>query len=244
MKVPRPRSSKQARSGAWAKLIPQNARALVELLPDGDAPRKRPRDVAALFVDIQGCTRLCEDLPAAEMNKVIERYFSVYLDVVRRVGGDVTEVLGDGLLALFEGSDLRENAHAAFEVALEIQARTRRLNDRRRRRHDPITVNIGLNAGRALVGFTRLRGRSGERWVYAATGPVTNVAARLCALATGGQILTTRAAAGLLPAECDCRSLGRHSLRNVTGLVEVVEIRLARNHGGGVETEGRGVRDG
>jgi class 3 adenylate cyclase len=133
---------------------------------------------------------------------------------------------------------------AAFEVTLAIEARTRRLNDRRRRRHDPITVNIGLNAGRALVGFTRLRGRSGERWVYAATGPVTNVAARLCALATGGQILTTSAVAGLLPAGCGCRSLGRRSLRNVTGLMEVVEIGLARNSGGGIETVGRGVRDG
>lgn len=231
--MPRSRSSKQAVSGAWSKLIPENARALVESLRDGDPPQKRPRDIAALFVDIQGCTRLCEDLPAVEMNEVIERYFSVYLDVVRRAGGEVTEVLGDGLLALFEGSDLKENAQAAFGAALAIEARTRRLNDRRGRRHDPITVNIGLNAGRALVGFTRLRGRSGERWVYAATGPVTNVAARLCALGTGGQILTTRAVADLLTGECDCRPVGQHSLKNVTGPVEVVEIRLVKNDVGG-----------
>jgi class 3 adenylate cyclase len=219
--------------GAWAKLVPENARALAESQSVGNPPRKRPRDVAALFVDIQGCTHLCEDLPAVEMNEVIERYFSVYLDVVRQAGGDVTEVLGDGLLALFEGADLKGNAQAAFGAALEIEVRTRRLNDRRRRHHDPITVNIGLNAGRALVGFTRLRGRSGERWVYAATGPVTNVAARLCALGTGGQILTTRAVADLLTSECDCRPLGQYSLKNVTGLVDVVEIRLVKNDVGG-----------
>ena len=227
--MPRSRSSKQAVSGAWTNLIPENARALVESLPDGDPPRKRPRDVAALFVDIESCTRLCEDLPAVEMNEVIERYFSVYLDVVRRAGGEVTEVLGDGLLALFEGSDLEGNARAAFQAALEIEARTRRLNDRRRRRHDPITVNLGLNAGRALVGLTRLRGRSGERWVYTATGPVMNVAARLCALAAGGQILTTRAVADGLAGACDCRTVGPRSLKNVTGPVEVVEIRLVKN---------------
>lgn len=181
--MPRSRSSKQAVSSAWSQLIPETARALLGSLPDGDPPRKHPRDVAALFVDIQGCTRLCEDLPAVEMNEVIERYFSVYLDVVRRAGGEVTEVLGDGLLA--------------------------------------------------LVGFTRLRGRSGERWVYAATGPVTNVAARLCALGTDGQILTTRAVADLLTGECDCRPVGQHSLKNVTGPVEVVEIRLVKNDVGG-----------
>jgi class 3 adenylate cyclase len=214
----------------------------VESLSDGDPPRKRPRDLAALFVDIQGCTHLCEDLPAVEMNAVIERYFSTYLDVIRGAGGEVTEVLGDGLLALFEGSDLEKNAQAAFEVALEIEARTRRLNERRRRRHDPITVNIGLNAGRALVGFTRLRGRAGERWVYAATGPVTNVAARLCALATGGQILTTRAVADLLAGECDCRSLGPHSLRNTTGPVEVLQISPTRTRAG--RSEGSRTRGG
>ena len=243
--MPRSRSSKQTLSGAWAKLIPENARVLVESLPDSDSPRKRPRDVAALFVDIQGCTRLCEDLPPHEMNEVIERYFSVYLDAIRAAGGEVTEVLGDGLLALFESSDLKENARAAFEAALEIEARTRRLNDRRRRRHDPVTVNIGLNAGRALVGFTRLRGRSGERWVYSALGPVTNVAARLRALATGGQILTTRAVADLLPAECDCWALGPHSLKNVIGPVEVVEIRLLKNDAGrGSDRRTRRSRDG
>lgn len=231
--MPRPRSSKRLATAAWAKLVPHNARALVASLSDGDPPPKRPRDVAALFVDIQGCTRLCEDLPAVEMNEVIERYFSVYLDVVRQAGGDVTEVLGDGLLALFEAGDLKENAQAAFGAALEIEARTRRLNDRRRRRHDPITVNIGLNAGHALVGFTRLHGRSGERWVYAATGPVTNVAARLCALGTGGQILTTRAVADLLSDECDCRPVGQHSLKNVAVPVDVVEIRLVKNDVGG-----------
>ncbi len=134
--APRARSSRRPASATWAKLVPQNARALVESLSNGDPPRKRPRDVAALFVDIQGCTRLCEDLPAVEMNAAIERYFSAYLDVIRGAGGDVTEVLGDGLLALFEGSDLKKNALAAFEVALEIEAQTRRLNERRRRRHD------------------------------------------------------------------------------------------------------------
>ena len=49
-------------------------------------------------------------------------------------------------------------------------------------------------------------------------------AARLCALATGGQILTTKAVSDLLPSGSQCRPLGPHVLKNVTGPVEVVEI--------------------
>ncbi len=210
----------------WQRLVPAGALAL---LTEGSAvgvPGKVERNVAVLFVDIEGCTRLCEAMPAREMNDIIERYFSEYLDVIHRSGGEVIDVLGDGLLALFAGADRADNVRAAFAAALQIQARTRALNERRR--HDPITVHIGLNAGRALVGFTRLRSRSGERWVYAATGPVTNVAARLCALATRGQILTTSATAAFLADRCHCRSLGSHSLKNVTGPVEVVEVGPAK----------------
>lgn len=206
-------------------MVPRSALPLLEPDGRGQIARKRARDVAVLFVDIEGCTRLCEDLPPREMNDVIERHFSAYLDIVREGGGEVTEILGDGLLALFESAGLAANVRAAFRVALAIQARTRRLDERRGPRHDAVTVNILFNAGPAWVGFTRLRSRSGERWVYAASGPITNVAARLSALARGGQILTTKATAGLLPAGCDCRSLGPHVLKNVTGLVEVVEVR-------------------
>jgi len=44
------------------------------------APRKRMRQIAVLFVDIEGCTRLCEDLPPRAMSAIIETYFSAYLD--------------------------------------------------------------------------------------------------------------------------------------------------------------------
>jgi len=238
------RSQRQASSGSWRVLVPRNALPLLASDGRGRAPGKWAKDVAVLFADVEGCTRLCEDLPPREMNEVIERYFSEYLDVVRAAGGEITEVLGDGLLALFEGAGLEANVRAAFGAAIAIQARTRTLNKRRGPRHDAVTVNIGLNAGPAWVGFTRLRGRSGERWVYAASGPVTNVAARLSALATGGQILTTQTTARLLPAGCDCRFLGPQVLRNVTGPVEVVEIRpAATNRRRSDETKRRG-RDG
>lgn len=208
----------------WKHFLPLNALALLEATPPSPVSGKVEREIAALFLDIEGCTRLCEDLPPAEMNDVFEAYFSEFLDGIRFSGGEVTEVLGDGLLALFEGGDLRENVASAVQAAIEVQARAHDLNQRRRGRHDPITVNLGLNAGRALVGFTRLRARSGARWFYDAAGPVTNLAARLCAHASHGQILTTKAATDLLPEGCRCRSIGRQAFKNVGSPVEVVEI--------------------
>jgi class 3 adenylate cyclase len=208
----------------WSKLVPRPAAAFLRFRHGRGAARKRSRNVAALFLDIEGCTRLCEELEPEEMNAVIEGYFSAYLDVVREAGGEVTEILGDGLLALFEATAVRDAARAALRAAVEIATRTQQLNGQAGRGHDAITVNIGFNAGCALVGLTRLRGRLGERWVYAATGPVTNVAARLSALARGGQVLTTRATADLFGASSAWRSWGPRRLKNVTGPVEVVEV--------------------
>ncbi len=191
------------------------------------AARKRTRNVAVLFADIEGCTRLCEDLPPIEMDRVIERYFSRFLDVVRDQGGEVTEVLGDGLLALFLGKSAKSDATHALVAALGIQEAAATLNATPGRRHDPIIVNIGINVGAALVGTTRLRGRTGERQVFSARGPVTNVAARICALATGGQILVTGNVTRVLGGAYPARSFGQHKLKNVSVPVEVFEIHRA-----------------
>lgn len=209
----------------------------------GSAPvRKRVRNVAILFADIEGCTRLCEDLPPLAMERVIEKYFSSFLDVVRDRGGEITEILGDGLLALFEGPSLRADAARALSAALGIVEAAEALNAARRGRHEPIIVNIGINAGAALVGTTRLRGRTSERGVYSATGPVTNVAARLCGLATRGQILVTGAVAGMLEDAYAARRLGGRTLKNVSTPVEVFEIRRSCATFPARKTESRGTR--
>lgn len=192
--------------------------------PKAAGARKRTRNVAVLFADIEGCTRLCEDLPPREMARVIERYFSRFFDVVRDAGGEVTEILGDGLLALFLAQRPGANATRALSAALGIQKAAAALNASRRRAHDPIVVNIGINAGAALIGTTRLRGRTGEFRQFAANGPVTNIAARLCALADHGQILATGAVARMLRETSACRRLGRRRLKNVSAPVEVFEV--------------------
>jgi class 3 adenylate cyclase len=219
-----------SRAVVWERLarrfLPRTVLAHFEDTRAAIRPRKWRKDVVVMFADIEGCTRLCEDLPPQEMNRVIETYFSRCLDIVREAGGEIAEVLGDGFLALFEGPSLREDAARAVAAALRIRESTRELNASARSRHDPIVVNVGLNAGSASVGITRLRGRSGERWVYAATGPVTNVAARLSALASRGQILLAGKMAELVEGY-EFRALGTRTLKNVSGQVEVYEIATA-----------------
>ncbi|MGH7266383.1 MAG: adenylate/guanylate cyclase domain-containing protein [Candidatus Rokuibacteriota bacterium] len=186
--------------------------------------RRGHRNVAVMFVDLEGCTHLCEDLSLSEMNRLMEVYFSRYLDVVHAAGGGVTELLGDGLVALFEGPSLRTDSTRAILAALEIRQTTRELNRRHGGRHPPIVVNIGLNAGAELVGITVLRSQSGERWFYRAIGPVTNVAARICELAEHGQILVSGDIAASVAGAYGLRAVGPRRLKNVRGVVRVFEV--------------------
>jgi len=152
---------------------------------------KQERPVAVVFVDIEGCTRLCEDLPPAAMNELIEARFSRFFDSIECNGRTVNEMMGDGFMAIFDAGEPVAQIRAAASAALAIRAQNHELNETRPPELDPLRVNIGIHAGTGLVGFTRFRTRSGERWTYTASGPVTNVAARLCGLASGGSILVS-----------------------------------------------------
>jgi class 3 adenylate cyclase len=198
-----------------------------------------------MFLDLEGCTHLCEDLSLGEMNRVLEVYFSRYLEIVHAAGGAVTELLGDGLVALFEGPSLRRDSARAVLAALQIQEATRALNRRPGRRHPPIVVNIGLNAGAELVGITVLRSRSGERWFYRAIGPATNVAARLCELAERRQILVSGIVAASVASVRGLRAVGPRRLRHVRGVVTVFEVPVpdGRRHARRVRTPRRRRHD-
>lgn len=124
--------------------------------------RKRVRNVAILFADVEGCMRLCEDLPPLAMERVIQRYFSRFLDVVH---DRVTEILGERAARALRGPKPEADAARGLSAALGLVEAAEALNAARRRRYEPIIVNIGINASPALVGTTRLRGRSSERGV-------------------------------------------------------------------------------
>ena len=78
---------------------------------------------AVLFLDIGGYTRLCEKLGSSEVNAVIEKHFSVFMDAIHANDGDVNETAGDGLMVLFLNKDQTANAMDAVLVPLNARPR-------------------------------------------------------------------------------------------------------------------------
>ncbi len=183
--------------------VPHSVRRIVEDDPDRLMQDKEKREVSVLFLDLEDYTRLTANRPEAEVNDIIEKVFSRFVDPIHRSGGDINETAGDGLMIIFKNDDARTNAVHAVQSALDIDRRSRELELGGDMAPHPIHVNMGINSGVALVGLTRFKGQLDTRMTYTATGQVTNIAARLADLAKGGDILigeeTKRLIEGLWP---------------------------------------------
>lgn len=210
------------------RFVPDTVRRAIEANPDTPDLQKRSKDVTVLFLDIEGYTRLSEEFSRAALNAVVERYFSLFLSIIRLEGGDINETAGDGLMIIFQDGSLEQHAAAAVRAALGIREKTAAVNREAQLAHPPIAVNMGVSSGICDLGSTRLQGVAGERWTFTATGPVTNLAARLCDRATQGQILISAETARRVRASFTLRSLGPIALKNVSAPEEAWEIQGAR----------------
>lgn len=195
--------------------VPHSVLDIVKRNPELLEQEKEKREVSVLFLDLEGYTRLSAARPEDEVNAIVEKMFSSFVDPIHRSQGDINETAGDGLMIIFKQDDLKTNAVHSVKAAFDIQERSREINRNLAGRVDPISVNMGINSGVAFVGMTRFKGALGTRMTYTASGPVTNLAARLAGLAKGGDILISEQTRGLIEGLWPVYDRGLARLKNL-----------------------------
>jgi adenylate cyclase len=164
-----------------------------EILRDPDAVELggQMRDVTVLFADIRGFTAMAESMAPRDVVNILNKYFQLMADAIFANGGTLDKFMGDCVMAVF-GAPGRQADHAsrALWTALEIRRLINEENTRRLAwgRFSPVTIGIGIDSGEAVVGNIGAR----DRMDYTAIGDCVNTAARLQALAPGGEIYVTR----------------------------------------------------
>ncbi len=163
-------------------LHPEALRRLTRAL--GNEQRRPEGTVTLLFTDVQGSTRIVDELGDEAALKLFESHRRAVREAVRRHDGHEVSLQGDGFLFAFA------SARLAVDCAIDIQQRGGRLR-----------VRIGLNTGEVIAQQDGYFGRA----VF--------LAARVAAEASAGQILITAATRGLLPdlpvrEACRCRLKG------------------------------------
>ena len=208
-----------------SKFVPTTVSRLIEKSPTASIPEAREQDVSVLFLDIEGYTKISERLGSAELNELIERYFSVFMDAIHANNGDVNETAGDGLMVLFMSEDQRTNAMNAVRAALTIREKAALISQEDSVFTEPLFINMGINSGKALLGAAKFESYTGSRWTYTARGMVTNVAARIGALASEGAIHLSRSTSDRVKEYFSISPVGRFTLKNVSEQVEVFTVK-------------------
>ena len=213
-----------------ANFVPREVSQALHNDPEALARGKTEKDVTVVFLDIEGSSRFAEALDPRGMDRMIEVYFSNFLDAIYENQGDITETAGDGLMIIFQAEDGDEHACNAFRAAAAIQTITQNMQNRLNPGEEQVRINIGINSGKALVGFSRFRAASGNRFTFTASGRTTIIAARLADLATQGSILigaetVKRLSRGGEPSgRRKLQFLGRRQLKNINTPEEVFRL--------------------
>jgi class 3 adenylate cyclase len=207
-----------------SKFVPNTVSRLIEKSPNGEMPGSKEQDVSVLFLDIEAYTKICERLGDEEMNDIIEKHFSAFMDAIYANDGDVNETAGDGLMVLFMDEDKVQNALGAVRTALKIREDTIKIGQECSSLYRPLEINMGINSGSAFVGAAKFDSYTGSRWTYTARGSITNVAARIGSQAKGGKVFLSPTTAARVKDHFTLSPLGKFTLKNVSEEVEIFEV--------------------
>ncbi|MEH2625307.1 class 3 adenylate cyclase/predicted ATPase/DNA-binding transcriptional ArsR family regulator [Bradyrhizobium sp. AZCC 1719] len=185
---------------------------------ENEALHAERRQLTVVFIDIVGSTPLSERIDPEEFFAVIRTYRDICDEQIRRYGGHIARMIGDGLLAFFGVPQAHENdperaVRASLAVAAAIKEQKFLLSDGSFVR---LGVRIGVNTGVVVVGSV-----PGEppnrREVF---GSSAHVAARLQGLAGENGVVVGSSTYELTRGTFSYAPLGRRSLKGVEEPVE------------------------
>lgn len=171
-------------------------------------PERPTGTVTFLFTDIQGSTRLLQQLRERYAD-VLATHATIIRAAIDEFDGHEIDTQGDSFFAAFA------RARDAVNAAVDIQ---RGLASEAWPDGAAVHVRMGIHTGEPLVG--------GERYV----GMGVNRGARICAVGHGGQVLLSNTTRELveddLPDDVHVRDLGEHELKDVKRPERIFQLEI------------------
>jgi class 3 adenylate cyclase len=139
-------------------------------------PAGREAQVAVLFVDVVGYTKMSEALPAFDIVHLLNRFFSRTDDVVAANAGAIDNYMGDAVLALFGLHDEPDPALSAVRSGLAVLGVAKDLSHYVERLYGmEFAVRVGIDFGEVIFGIMG----AGDSARETVIGDTVNVASRL-----------------------------------------------------------------
>ena len=197
---------------------------LAELIVAGGADdplRTHRREVTVVFLDLRGFTGFAETAEPEEVMGVLREYHEAMGQLILEHDGTLERFTGDGMMVFFNDPVPVDNpAERAVRMASAMRDRVGQLRSVWRKRGHDLDLGVGIAQGYATIGAIGFEGR----WDYGAIGTVTNLAARLCAEAQGGQVLITSRVAAAVEDLVRTEEVGALALRGLTRPVPTFNV--------------------
>ena len=171
---------------------------LADLIVAGGADdplKSHRREITVVFLDLRGFTAFTETADPEEVMGVLSEYHAAMGRLILEHEGTLERFSGDGIMVFFNDPvQIADPAPRAARMALAMQREVARLSSGWKKRGYDLLMGVGIAQGFATIGGIGFPGRID----YGAIGTVTNLAARLCGDAQGGEILMSQRVTTLL----------------------------------------------
>ena len=179
---------------------------------------------SVMFSDIRDFTPLAESQSPEETIELLNTYYTLMFDAISSHGGIVSQMIGDGLMAIF-GAPLPLADHEACTVraALEMTEMVGMFNqERAAAAKTEIRIGIGIASGEMVAGYAG----TSKRASYTCIGDTVNVASRLEShtKVAGRAILIDGATRSALKPGVAVESLGPVDIKGKSAPVEVFAV--------------------
>lgn len=131
------------------------------------------------FSDLRGYTSITDSAAPGEIIPLLNDYADAVISAIRKEGGEVLKLIGDGVLAIFRADDPVGACRAALRAEAQMRHGVQALNARRTSEGRPVTtVYLGLHVGDVFYGNVG----SVDRLDFTVVGPAVNEANRIAAM--------------------------------------------------------------
>jgi class 3 adenylate cyclase len=206
-------------------LAPQLAELIVSTGEEKHLESHR-REVTVVFCDLRGFTAFSETTEPEEVMEVLREYHAALGQLIFAFEGTLERFTGDGLMVFFNDPvPCPDPTPQAVRMAVAMRQRVGELTDTWRKRGHHLDFGVGIAQGYATLGKIGFEGR----FDYAAIGTVTNLAARLCGEATGGQILVSQRVSAAVEGLALIDPVGELSLKGFGKPVAAFSVRALKD---------------
>ena len=201
---------------------------LAELIVRGGADDplvSHRREVTVVFIDLRGFTAFAERAEPEEVMGVLREYHARMGALVLASEGTLERFTGDGMMIFFNDPVIVPDAvERAVRMTVAMRDGVDELAARWRKRGHELHAGLGIAQGYATIGAIGFEGRLD----YGAIGTVTNLAARLCGEAGGGQILVSARVAAAVENMIEAEDVGPLTLKGLARPVPIWSVRGLR----------------